>query len=86
MMTRGKIDRLILTRIREHAPQLAGGAGLYVRRSGSSWEIGFSLEVAAKLAALTDPAVTYGSAAGAQMGPPGGGSVPALPRPPMGPR
>jgi hypothetical protein len=76
-----KLKRLVLGMIREHAPMVAAGQGVAVRKTGRTFEVSLHPINVAKLAALEEPVIASGSGAAANMGPP----PPVQPPPVLGP-
>ena len=82
----GKLKRLILQMIQAHSPAVAGGESISVRKAGRVFIIDLPPTLKAKLAALADPAYTYGAAESVNLGPPATPAVPPLrPPPTLGP-
>jgi len=73
---RGRLERLIRQRIEQYAPKVTGNDFVTVRRVGQNFEIGLTLDAREKLAALDDPAASYGSEGTMNLGPAGGGPLP----------
>ncbi len=80
LMNRGKLRRMVLAMIREHAPSVAAGDGLRVRPTGKTFVVSLPAETIARLNALPAPTVPSSSGAGAHMGPPPPIAPPPIPR------
>ena len=52
--SRSRLRRMVLAMIREHSPDLRGGAGVTVRRTGQGFVADLPAPILAKLAALPD--------------------------------